>query len=69
MKIYQDNIIGNCKLLAYKIKWTKEEGGGSSVASIYMTRNGTLMLAPSNWLAPAPLKKCLSMIKWIKELK
>ena len=48
------------KLGAYAIRWVD---GGCSVASVYQTENGTLMLAPSNWLNPSPLMKNLSNIK------
>ena len=66
MKINQQYILKECRLSVYKIKWLS---GGSSVASIYMTSDGTLMISPSNWLAPHPLSECVEDIKWIKELK
>jgi hypothetical protein len=39
----------NPKLGAYLVLW---ERGGASVATIYMSRNGELMIAPANWLGP-----------------
>ncbi len=40
---------GNPKLGAYLVLW---ESGGASVATIYMSRNGELMIAPANWVGP-----------------
>jgi hypothetical protein len=33
----------------YRIFWKKKHGGGSSVASVGYTHDGTKWMAPSNW--------------------
>ena len=33
----------------YRVFWKKKQGGGSSVASVGSTHDGTKWMAPSNW--------------------
>lgn len=34
----------------YEIHWKQSEGGGSSLAAVGRTENGTPWLAPCNWI-------------------
>jgi hypothetical protein len=61
------------KLLAaglgvFRVEWKESHGGGSSVASIYMDREGTRMLAPANWCGPGKLLEQRKAIKALIKL-
>tara|TARA_R110000796_G_scaffold162503_3_gene279305 strand:- start:555 stop:911 length:357 start_codon:yes stop_codon:yes gene_type:complete len=45
-RIYIGQNIRNCKLAIYEVFW---KSGGSSVASIGFTHDGTRWIAPTNW--------------------
>ena len=44
--VYKGQNIRNCKLAIYEVFW---KSGGSSVASIGFTYDGTRWIAPTNW--------------------
>lgn len=48
----------------WRIYWTEEEGGGSSVAAIGRFADGSCWIAPTNWINPdlAPLHEQLTSI-------
>jgi len=45
-KVYSGQDIKNCKLAIYEVFW---KSGGSSVAAIGFTHDGTRWMAPTNW--------------------
>ena len=50
-------------LALYRMHWYAKNGGGTSLASVYMAENGDFWFAPTNWIHPAKLSEHISDIK------
>ena len=50
----------------FRVHWKRKQGGGSSLAAIGMSADGSFWIAPTNWIEPASWAKVET---WVKQLE